>query len=357
MLQGLRSRLERALVQAWLERGWIAWLLRPLSWVFTTLYALRGAGFQWGLFKIQRVNAFVIVVGNVVAGGAGKTPTVISVAKHLTDRGHRVGVISRGFGRASDTCLEVFPTSRPSEVGDEPALILRATQVPVFVGRNRFDAATALLARYPQTQIIVCDDGLQHYRLYRDLEVCVFDDRACGNGWLLPAGPLRELWPRQALLQAGQNSDRLLVLHTGSHPAFAGYTAQRSLSPIGVRQDGNTVALSALHSPDARPLMAIAGIAQPEKFFSMLRALGLPLTQTLALPDHANFDSISSTTYKRYQLVCTEKDALKLWPKVPDAVAVPLLQTIEPDFFTQLDACITAAMPSALSSKHGHQTT
>jgi tetraacyldisaccharide 4'-kinase len=227
----------------------------------------------------------------------------------------------------------------------------------VFVGRNRYETATALLARYPQTQIIVCDDGLQHYRLYRDLEVCVFDDRACGNGWLLPAGPLREPWPRQALQQAGQNSDRLLVLHTGGHPAFAGYTAQRSLNPMGLRQDGSAVALSALHAPNARPLMAIAAIAQPEQFFSMLRSLGLPLAQTMALSDHANFDNMPSTAYEDYQLVCTEKDALKLWPQVPDAVAVPLVQTIEPDFFRQLDACITASIPRTLSSKHGHQTT
>jgi tetraacyldisaccharide 4'-kinase len=227
----------------------------------------------------------------------------------------------------------------------------------MFVGRNRFATACALLARHPQTQVIVCDDGLQHYGLYRDLEVCVFDDRACGNGWLLPAGPLREPWPRSHLLRAGQNAERLLVLHTGNHPAFEGYTAQRSLNPVGLRKDGSTVALSALVAPHARPLMAIAGIAQPENFFTMLGALGLVLASTLALRDHDNFESISGEAYQDYQLVCTEKDALKLWSKVPDAVAVPLIQNIEARFFHQLDTCIAVGLASALSFKHGHPTT
>ena len=357
MTQGWRSGLESALMRAWRGRGWAAWLLLPWSWIFATLYGLRYAAFHWGLLKTQRVNAFVIVVGNVVAGGAGKTPTVISIAKHLSTQGYRVGVISRGFGRSTDKCLEVFPNSPPHEVGDEPALIARATQLPMFVGRNRLAAASALMERYPQTQIIVSDDGLQHYRLYRDLEICVFDDRACGNGWFLPAGPLREPWPKRALWQAGQSAERLLVLHTGNKPAFAGHTAQRSLSPVGLRQDGSKLALSLLHSPGARPLIAVAAIAQPENFFSMLRALDLPLAHTLALRDHDNFERISGDCYKGYQLVCTEKDAMKLWPKVPDAVAVPLVQTIEPNFFRQLDACIAARLPSALSSEHGHQTT
>ena len=345
------------MLRAWADRGWLAWLLRPISLIFRALALLRRQLFRWDLLKVQRVDAVVIVVGNVVAGGAGKTPTVISVVQHLTAQHRRVGVVSRGYGRDSDACMEVTPDSTPAQVGDEPALVRRTTQVPVFVGRNRHAAANALLAQYPQTEIIVCDDGLQHYRLYRDLEICVFDDRGCGNGWLLPAGPLREPWPRVALAQAGQRPGRLLVLHTGSHPAFAGFTARRSLAPQALRQDGTRIPLATLNAPDRLPLMAVAGIAQPLVFFAMLQASGVTLTKTMALPDHYDFDSFMRNTYEGYQLICTEKDALKLWRFAPNALAVPLVQTPEPTFFNALDACIAEQQAATLSSPHGHKTT
>jgi tetraacyldisaccharide 4'-kinase len=348
--------VEGALLRAWVQRGWLAWLLWPISLVLHALVMLRRQLFRWGLMKVQRVDALVIVVGNVVAGGAGKTPTVISVVQHLTARQRKVGVISRGYGRQSDACMEVTPDSAPAEVGDEPALLRRATQVPVFVGRNRHATATALLAQYPQTEIIVCDDGLQHYRLYRDLEICVFDDRGCGNGWLLPAGPLREPWPRVALPPAGQHPSRLLVLHTGSHPAFAGFTAHRSLDPLALRQDGTRIPLATLNAPGTPPLMAVAGIAQPQAFFAMLQATGLTLAQTVALPDHYDFDSLPRSIHKGYQLICTEKDALKLWRSAPDALAIPLVQTAAPAFFQALDARIVEQQAATLSSPHGHKT-
>ena len=183
----------------------------------------------------------------------------------------------------------------------------------------------------------------------------MFDDRGCGNGWLLPAGPLREPWPRKALTAVGQHPNRLLVLNTNTpnpqlapttqpkHPSpLSGYTAQRSLQTHGVRQNGSTVALETLHVPGALPLMAVAGIAQPENFFRMLQALNLPLAKTLALPDHYDFDSLLRSVHAGYQLICTEKDAYKLWARVPDAIAVPLVQTAEPAFFQQLDACVAA---------------
>jgi len=352
-----RPALEAALLRAWTHRGWLAWLLRPVSLVMHALVALRRQLFRFGLLKAQRVDALVIVVGNVVAGGAGKTPTVISVVQHLTAQNRRVGVISRGYGRSSDACMEVTPDATPAQVGDEPALMSRATQVPVFVGRNRPAAAAALLAQYPQTEIIVCDDGLQHYCLYRDLEICVFDDRGCGNGWLLPAGPLREPWPRKPLAQAGQHPKRLLVLHTGRHPVFAGYTAQRSLAPYAVRRDGSHVLLNTLNARGAKPLMAVAGIAQPQAFFDMLQAAGVTLAQTMALPDHYDFNSWSRSIHGGYQLICTEKDALKLWQSAPDALSVPLAQTAQTAFFDALDVCLAERLAAALSSPHGHKTT
>lgn len=351
-----RLRLEFALLRTWTQRGLAAWLLWPVSLLFLALVGFRRLLFRLKLLKVQHIDAMVIVVGNVLAGGAGKTPTVISIIRHLTSQGRRVGIISRGYGRDGEDCREVRPDSRPQEVGDEPLLLRQATQVPVFVGRNRGEAAKALLKQHPQTEIIVCDDGLQHYRLYRDLEICVFDDRGCGNHWVLPAGPLRERWPRIPLPQAGQHPDRFMVLHTGSHPAFAGYTAQRSLAPHMVRLDGTEIPIGSLGAPGSQPLMAVAGIAQPEVFFAMLRALGLSLEKTLALPDHYDFNSLPRSIYEGYQLICTEKDAKKLWQTAPGALASPLVQTAEPAFFHTLDACIAERLAPTLSSTHGHQT-
>jgi tetraacyldisaccharide 4'-kinase len=154
--------------------------------------------YQLGFYKVEQVPALVIVVGNVIVGGSGKTPFVMALVKHLQARGIKVGVISRGYGRASKACLEVQLNTPVSEVGDEPALIHRNTSAPVFVAARRIDAARLLLQKHPATQVIVCDDGLQHLALHRDVEICVFDDRGVGNGWQIPAGPLREPWPRAA---------------------------------------------------------------------------------------------------------------------------------------------------------------
>jgi len=351
-----RQRLHSALLHAWTGHGPLATLLWPTSLLYRILVDTRRLLYAAGLLITQRVPVPVIVVGNVIAGGAGKTPTVIALVKHLRERGLQVGVISRGYGRTTSGNVEVVAESRPQAVGDEPLLIHRATHAPVWVGDTRHAAAMALLARHPQTQVLVCDDGLQHYSLYRDLEVCVFDDRGTGNGWLLPAGPLREPWPLRALSQAGQREDRLLVLHTGSQRAFAGHTAQRSLAPYAVRRDGTSVPLDTLRAPGPKPLLALAGIARPESFFGMLRALQLPLEQTVALPDHYDFDSLQRNIYEGYTLICTEKDAAKLWQIAPDALAIPLVFVPEPAFFSTLDDTLSQVLTARLSSGHGHQT-
>ncbi|MEO7107249.1 MAG: tetraacyldisaccharide 4'-kinase [Rhodoferax sp.] len=354
----LRPALQRTLLHAWTKRAGLASLLWPVSKIFQCLTWLRRQLYGSGVFATQRVDAIVIVVGNVIAGGAGKTPTVMALVQHLRAQGHNVGVVSRGYGRKDGSvCAEVVNNARPDDVGDEPLLIKRTTLAPVFIGPTRHAAATALLARYPQTQIIVCDDGLQHYGLYRDLEICVFDNRGCGNGWLLPAGPLRESWPRQAVGRAGQRVDRLLVLHTGNQPAFAGYTALRSLAPYAMARDGSRVTFESLRLPGAQPLLALAGIAQPESFFAMLRDLQLPLQQTLSLPDHYNFDSYSAILHEGYRVICTEKDAAKLWPLVPDALAVPLVFEPEAAFFPAIDTALASLLSTKLSSAYGHQTT
>lgn len=341
-----QSVVQRTLTHAWTRRSLLARLLWPISVLFGTLAALRRSLYRAGLLRVQRVSALVIVVGNVVAGGSGKTPVVMALVRHLQASGLRVGVISRGYGRSATDCREVLDDSEISDVGDEPALIQRSTLAPVFVAARRFDAARALLARYPDTRIILCDDGLQHLGLHRDLEICVFDDRGTGNGFLLPAGPLREPWPRAVDL----------VLHTGAHPAFAGFTAQRTLARHALRADGSQIALGELARDPAKPLLAVAAIAKPEDFFTMLRAQGLNLARTVALPDHYDFDSWLCNEYEDYIVICTEKDAVKLWHKLPQALAVPLIFTPETAFMTKLDALLTARLNPTLSSPHGHTT-
>ncbi len=344
------SALQRTLTRSWTHRGLLAWLLWPFALLFGALGALRRGLYQFGLLKVQRVRVPVIVVGNVVVGGSGKTPVVIALVQHLQARGLRVGVISRGYGRRARDCREVLDNSVTSDVGDEPALIKRASAASVFVAQRRFEAACALLARYPDTQVIVSDDGLQHLGLQRDLEICVFDDRGSGNGFLLPAGPLREPWPRAVDL----------VLHTGAHPAFAGYTAQRRLAQCALRADGRQIALTELNDltrMGAKPLLALAAIARPEDFFTMLRARGLHLARTLALPDHHDFACWSGSDYANYTVICTEKDAVKLWQKEPDALVVPLLITLEPGFLLKLDDLLATRLRPTLSSPHGYTIT
>ncbi|MDO8371914.1 MAG: tetraacyldisaccharide 4'-kinase [Polaromonas sp.] len=331
----------------------LACLLWPLSGLYGLLAELRRLAFRAGYFRSERLPVPVVVVGNVVAGGAGKTPAVIALVQHLQARGLQVGVVSRGYGRTSAHCLEVLPGTPIDESGDEPALIRRATGAPVFVASRRAEAARALLAAHRATQVIVCDDGLQHYALQRDVEIAVFDERGIGNGWLLPAGPLREPWPerlQRGVRAGGRGID--LVLHTGALPAFDGFRSTRRLADHALRADGSRVALEALAS---QPLLALAGIAKPEAFFAMLRARGLVLAETRALPDHYAFDSYPRPQDKGYTVICTEKDAVKLSPRQADVLAVPLEFSPEPAFFTALDALL-APLLSPLPSSHGHQT-
>ncbi len=319
---------------AWQRRAGLARLLWPLSLLYGVLGRLHKLLYTSGLRTVHRAGIPVLVVGNVVAGGAGKTPVVMAVVRHLQARGLQVGVVSRGYGRNTTDCRQVHPDSDPREVGDEPLLIRRSTKVPVFVARRRIDATRALRLHHPGVQLIVCDDGLQHHALARDLDICVFDERGIGNGWLLPAGPLREAWPRPCDL----------LLHTGPSAAFAGFRARRALAGHALRADGSRVPLAALAS---ERVTAVAAIARPEAFFDMLRAQGIAPERCIALPDHYDFDSWKRPPDADHSLICTEKDAVKLWRVVPGALAVPLRFTPEPGFFLALDA--------KLSFLDGHQ--
>ena len=284
----MRAALERTLTAAWQRRGPLAVALWPLSRLYGALAARRQAR-----AVPQRLPVPVIVIGNVVAGGAGKTPATLAVAQHLLARGWRPGIVSRGHGRASRACL------------------------PVQVAPCRAEAGRALLAAHPQVNILLCDDGLQHHALARDVEICVFDGRGIGNGWLLPAGPLREAWPRPVSLALFTEGRISLAAAELPCPAFA---ATRRLASSACRANGQGVPLARLRG---QSVVALAGIARPQAFFDMLRAEGLTLARTIALPDHAPLKRLPPLPPQEaaLPLLCTEKDAAKLWPHAPQALA------------------------------------
>lgn len=338
--------------QTWAQhKGWQARLLWPLAQLLAGIGALRRVGFAAGWLKTERLPVPVIVIGNVVAGGAGKTPTVIALVRHLQHQGWRPGVVSRGHGRLGDALTQVGIASAPSEVGDEPLLIHQATGAPVCVARRRADAARALLAQHPDVDVILCDDGLQHLALGRDLSIAVFDERGTGNGWPLPAGLLREPWPpaersryRPDLLLIQRREDAPAIeLDAGGIPCFE---AQRRLADQLHNLAGEKHPMSALRN---QTLTALAGIARPGVFFAMLRVRGLTLAREVSLPDHADAsayqDGLSRSTGP---LICTEKDAVKIAALLVDAPTemrqriwvAPLELTPEPRFFTAVDAVL-----------------
>lgn len=321
----------------WKQRSGKALLLWPVSQLYRALTALRRALYRHGILKSTRIAVPVIVVGNVIAGGAGKTPVTIAVAKHLLARGWKPGIISRGYGRHTTDCRAVdAATSSAQDVGDEPLMLARSTGVPVWVANQRVQAAHALLARHPEVNVLICDDGLQHLALQRDVEICVFNDDGIGNGWLLPAGPLREPWPRAAA------HDVDLVLYAGQSPGGRAprFQLKRRLADDAVDAIGRHVALNDLRG---QALHAVAAIARPDDFFSMLRARDLQLRVAEALPDHYDFNDWkrdASSPNAALPLICTEKDATKLWTLEPHALAAKLEVEIPPDFFNALDALL-----------------
>lgn len=290
--------------------GALSAALLPLSWLYRGLLALRALAFRLGLKHTQALPVPVIVVGNWIVGGAGKTPTTLALLALLKARGLRAGVVSRGYGREGDGVHLITPTSTARQAGDEPLLIHLRAQVPVAVGRDRVAAARALLAAHPTLHLLVSDDGLQHWRLPRAVSVLVFDERGLGNGRLLPAGPLRQ--PPAPL-----GEDQLVVYNAAAaSTALPGFLAQRRLAgavPLAGWWAGNAASMDTLLALRGRAgLIACAGLARPQRFFDMLSDAGL-VFDPLPLPDHADFAALPWPVDAAGVLL-TEKDAVKLPP-------------------------------------------
>ena len=299
----------------WLQKQWVAYsvwhlLLIPLSWLFGAVTFLRKLLYEIAFLKSVRLPVPVIVVGNINVGGTGKTPLVIWLAEQLQLAGYTPGVISRGYGGNSKEVQAVFSNSNPAQVGDEPVLIAKRIRCPVFIGANRIEAAEALLIRHPECNVIISDDGLQHYRLQRDVEIVVFDGmKGFGNGALLPAGPLRESKVRLKTVdaivsngevtnsQADLKADNLKVIQMNLQSG-------RFYSLLDNQQQSDASAFF------NQKVLAVAGIGNPERFFQQLRTLGLSF-DAHSYPDHHVFQWQDFEPVVPDAVLMTEKDAVK----------------------------------------------
>lgn len=326
-------------LQRWLEARWYAgapvpWWLAALSQLFAGIVAVRGWLYRKGLLKATRLPVPVLVVGNLGIGGAGKTPLTIALVQALRARGWRPGVVSRGYGRTDSTPRRVLPDSAVEQVGDEPLLIARRAACPVAVASKRVDAARLLLAE-GEVDLLIADDGLQHYALARSLEVLVVDGRrGFGNGRLLPAGPLREPLARVARCDISViNGDATAV----GLPANGTTMQLRSAAPQGLL-DGVEVPWETLTD-----VQALAGIADPERFFSALRARGLRVDGH-GFPDHHAFVAADFEFDDGRPLLLTEKDAGKCAPFArPHWLVVQVDAELPATFFETVDAALRRA--------------
>ena len=318
---------------AWIERHWqsvtpVSALLYPVSLLYGAVTSVRRA-----TGTTARLPVPVVVIGNVTVGGTGKTPLTLWLAEFLRARGRTPGIVSRGYGSRADTPRRVFPDSDPLTCGDEPILLARRSGCEVWIGTDRVAAAQALLAAGSHCDVVLSDDGLQHYALGRDVEICVIDgERGLGNGWLLPAGPLREPVTRLATVDA-------LVINGGvalhsSLNRLPGHAARFAMKLEGrefrnLRNPGQSAGAESFRG---RHVHAIAGIGNPQRFFRHLQGLGLDFAAH-AFPDHYPF-SASDLEYAGAEAVLmTEKDAVKCksfatemhWELAVDAAPDPAL--------------------------------
>lgn len=319
----------------------MAWALAPAESLYRALWqrARRRAARQPGSHALR---APVVVVGNLVVGGAGKTPTVLALAQGLRDAGRRPAILSRGYGRQTTQPRAVAPGDDARQVGDEPLLLARRTGVPVWVGAARLPLAQALCAAHPDVDVLISDDGLQHWALPRVAELVVFDERGAGNGRLLPAGPLREPLTGAPPLAAGTARWVVYTAGVASTP-LPGWLAQRQAAvalPLADWWQGGTDGALPLARLQRPGLWAAAGLAAPEKFFSLLRQAGLGF-QALPLPDHHPYRQLPWPPEAADVLV-TEKDAVKLHPAAVGRTRV---------WVVPLDLALPAGLWSALHQR------
>jgi tetraacyldisaccharide 4'-kinase len=319
-----RTSTEAFLRRFWLQRGFATLLLLPVARLFRLTIRLRRNFYRTQLFASYRLPVPVVVIGNITVGGAGKTPLILYLAQRLAGMGYLPGIVSRGYGAGLSDAREVLIDSAVENVGDEALLLKRRSGVPIFVGNNRVAAARALLEAHPQCQLILCDDGLQHYALQRDIEIAVIDRRGFMNRLLLPAGPLREPISRLREVDACVLNESSVVLAVDK-PTFRMRLSGKRFTLLGdPNHECEAADLRKLH------LHAFAGIGDPQRFFDQLSRLGLHF-QSHAFADHHRY-SADDFKIKADAILTTEKDAVKCIGLTPLPIWVlPVDAVVEPD--------------------------
>jgi len=307
-------------VKHWYRRGALAWLLWPASLLFRFLVFCRKLLYQVGVLPSRHPGIPVIVVGNLVAGGSGKTPLVLWIAEFLKSRGWSPAIVSRGYGARLQSPRAATVASDAAEVGDEPVLLARRSGCPVWVGPDRLRVIEALRAQHPEVELVILDDGLQHYRLRRDLEIAVVDASGFGNGFLLPAGPLRE--PRSRL-----RSVAAVVSHESPE---AGYAMQLDGETLHRMTDARE--RRSIRDFAGEKVHAVAGIGHPSRFFLHLARLGVkPVPHPF--PDHHPFRPADLEFGDAAPVLLTEKDAVKLRHAArPNWWVLPVTARLDPAF-------------------------
>lgn len=335
---------------SWVDRLWYGkgrplWLLYPLSWLYRAISERRRRA-AWAA-KDDPIPVPVVVVGNITAGGTGKSPLTAALVRILRDHGWNPVVLTRGYGGKSDHYpLQANSDSDPAQVGDEPVMLANDARCPVVVDPDRRRGALWVLEK-KLGNILVCDDGLQHYRLPRDIELAVFDaQRGLGNGALIPVGPLRELPERLTSVD--------YVITNGGWLDTIEHESQftMTLEPTQLihLKTGETRPLTDLVDC---PVMAVAGIGNPERFFDTLRAQGAQVTGR-ALPDHHVFTAKELQCDSHQMLVMTAKDAVKCRKLAPENAWVLEVEARLPEAFAQE---FISAIDQAKRSMASHQTT
>jgi tetraacyldisaccharide 4'-kinase len=317
----------------WYRLSALSVLLYPVSVAFSLLVRLRRAMYRRRILQSVRLPVPVIVVGNLTVGGTGKTPLVLRVAELMQRQGRRPAILCRGYGGSDEGPREVAVDDAPARVGDEAVLLARRSGCPVWIGRDRAAAGARMLERHPDRDTIICDDGLQHYGLERDLEIAVEDERGHGNGMLLPAGPLREPSHRpvdavvvNGWLDADAGRSRQ-ARATGTTNVFTMRLEPQGFSPV--HEPSGSVPVSELAG---KRLHAVAGIGNPQRFFALLRQLGLdPVCH--AYPDHHAYAPGDLAFPDCDIVLMTEKDAVKcIHSGRRDLVALRVDAQLDPAF-------------------------
>ena len=359
----MRAQLEKFFTREWQQHSGWQILLQPCAWLFVALTALRRGFYRIGLFTSSKATVPVIVVGNISVGGTGKTPLVLALVGKLSAQGRRIGIVSRGY-------------ARDGRLSDEAALMSARSTIPVEVNASRIAAVRQLMMKNPATDIVIADDGLQHYALQRDIEIAVVDGtRGFGNGYLLPAGPLREGMARLNAVdcivvnntnlnsrvgadfetKVVQEPHPIMSLDNGAHSTVTDLQTKTGRPVFEMRYGGENFSqlvkgqkLSAeqfIHLVSGKRIAAVAGIGNPQRFFSHLENLRIALHSQNLFPDHHPFVASDLTAIDADIVLMTEKDAVKCTAFADPRLWQMQIDAILPEAFYELIAAKLEKIP------------